>query len=494
MSGSYLQSSKASDSDCTHLGSPKDRTITATVESLKGGCLVGDYVPVKITVNHTKHVKSMQGAILTLYRHARVDTHPAIPIGPMSEKERKRHDDYYPKSLTGLGGLSLSGAGSSHIFRKDLTQVVMPLIVDHRSLTAEFTAKLRVPEDAFPTLGGVPGAMISFKYYIEVILDIQGKLAGQERYFAQSGSTGSSNGRNQALVDSDGLATGDRQGQHFYDHTIIDTAPIRRDKSVVTCVLEVVIGTRDSERIKGKGKAKLEEQDRQDTQSALPTHASASSGASRNTVIEQGQQEGAEDVRIMEASRPPRPYSEHGFDGTFVPPPPADALEGLSEKERLRRAEASLFPSQPPGVDDDFAYRAQATAPTIHGPYTYTETAEPYWEGYGSAEGAEWSTPLYEPMDSAYIGESSRTAVNEDKQDLHRQQLQTQTSEPPGAEEEAGHDTEASQTTFYPAYPAEDDLYADYDDDSTGPGADTGHDQAAAGVIEHQGHLPQYSA
>jgi len=77
-------------------GQGKERTITVTVESLKGGCLGGDSLPIKIVINHTKHVMSMKGVIITLYRHARVDTHPEIPIGPMSEKDKRKHDDYYP--------------------------------------------------------------------------------------------------------------------------------------------------------------------------------------------------------------------------------------------------------------------------------------------------------------------------------------------------------------------------------------------------------------
>ena len=61
-----------------------DKTITATVESLKGGCLRGDTIPIKVDVSHTKHIKSMYGVIITLYRLARVDLHPALPLGPMS--------------------------------------------------------------------------------------------------------------------------------------------------------------------------------------------------------------------------------------------------------------------------------------------------------------------------------------------------------------------------------------------------------------------------
>ncbi|KAG9824605.1 hypothetical protein KCU63_g16504, partial [Aureobasidium melanogenum] len=66
--------------------SPSDtphKLITATVELLKGACLRGDSFPVRISINHTKHIKSINGIIITLYRQARVDMHPALPLGPV---------------------------------------------------------------------------------------------------------------------------------------------------------------------------------------------------------------------------------------------------------------------------------------------------------------------------------------------------------------------------------------------------------------------------
>ncbi|RAL63135.1 hypothetical protein DID88_004217 [Monilinia fructigena] len=85
------------------------------------------------------------------------------------EAERLKHEEYYPKSKTGLGGLSLSSAGSTSVFRKDLSQTFAPLIVDPTTLTAQVTASVRVPEDCFPTICGVPGQMVNFKYQVEVI-------------------------------------------------------------------------------------------------------------------------------------------------------------------------------------------------------------------------------------------------------------------------------------------------------------------------------------
>ena len=87
---------------------------------------------------------------------------PSIPLGPIEKGKEGKYEDYYPRSYTGLGGLSLSGAGSNHVFRKDLYQSMSPLFIDPQTFTAEIHAKVRVPDEAFPTIATVPGSMISF--------------------------------------------------------------------------------------------------------------------------------------------------------------------------------------------------------------------------------------------------------------------------------------------------------------------------------------------
>lgn len=77
--------------------------ISASIELLRGGCLPGDNLPLHIFVSHNKAIKSVQGIIITFFRLARVDTHPAIPIGPSVEGKKPEYEDYYPKSRTGLG-------------------------------------------------------------------------------------------------------------------------------------------------------------------------------------------------------------------------------------------------------------------------------------------------------------------------------------------------------------------------------------------------------
>src|SRR6478752_2226805 len=102
------------------------KTITATVELLKGGCLPGDAVSVRVTVQHTKRVKSMTGVIVTLLRQGKIDSNPpsALFDETLSRDDVARIDkeDVFPRSRTGLGGLSLTSSSSTSIFRKDLDQ------------------------------------------------------------------------------------------------------------------------------------------------------------------------------------------------------------------------------------------------------------------------------------------------------------------------------------------------------------------------------------
>ncbi|KAJ4301164.1 ph-response sensor protein [Kalmusia sp. IMI 367209] len=326
----------------------KGKTITATIEVSKGGFLRGDSIPLRISVNHTKHVRSLKGIIITLYRQARVDMHPALPVLPNSKNDKAKSEDYYPKSRTGLGGLSLSSAGSSHLFRKDLSQSFAPLFVDPRTLTADVKCAVRVPDEAFPTISNVPGAMISFKYFVEVVVDIQGKLSGLDRMLPRAGLVpiGNSSGIG-------GLGPEDASGSMFstWGGNFADTDSIRREKGVVSSLFEVVIGTKDSER---SGKRKAQPGDVQPDVQEIP--------------LEPTEQRSVDDDQNQEYygyDEENQYYDQYGYEGAYdeapgyhdsgssqtpyMPQP--DNEEGLSEKERIRRAEARLLPSQPPEED-----------------------------------------------------------------------------------------------------------------------------------------------
>jgi hypothetical protein len=329
----------------------KGKTITATINVLKGGVLRGDQIPIRVTVNHTKHVRSLKGIIITLYRQARVDMHPALPVVANSKGDKKKTEDYYPKSRTGLGGLSLSSAGSSHLFRKDLSQSFAPLFVDPRTLTAEIKCAVRVPDEAFPTISNVPGAMISFKYYVEVVVDIQGKLTGLDRMVANAGLVNVPTSGGIA-----GMARDDATSTMFstWGGNFVDTDQIRREKGVISSLFEVIIGTKDSERNgKRKQTQAVEVPINPLEEPITPYHdLNATDDYDQNyyDYDENGQYyDYGYDPAYYEAPG----YEQHSARGEpsyYAPPRPTEDDQGLSEKERIQRAEARLLPSQPPGA------------------------------------------------------------------------------------------------------------------------------------------------
>lgn len=334
----------------------KGKTITATIDVLKGGFLGGDQIPVRVTVNHNKHVRSLKGIIVTLYRQARVDMHPALPVANNSKGDKTKSEEYYPKSRTGLGGLSLSSAGSSHTFRKDLGQSFAPLFVDPRTLTADIKCSVRVPDDVFPTIANVPGAMISFRYYVEVVVDIQGKLTGLDRMVSNAGvitvptSTASTPG---------GLGRDDSASNTFstWGGNFVDTDGIRREKGVVSSLFEVIVGTKDSER---NGKKKLVQAPTiaQNNVHEIPYEAYDNTNAPGSYdhydygYDENGQYYDYDGYDPAYYNVPGYDYHGAGANSSYhAPPVPPQEEHGLSEKERLQRAEALLLPSQPPAAD-----------------------------------------------------------------------------------------------------------------------------------------------
>ena len=161
--------------------SPEEATTLKT-ELLQGGCLPGDTLQLRISVDHRKSVKTMQGIVITVFRQGRIDTHPELPLSQSERGGKSRFEDYIPKSRTGLGGLSLTSAGSSRVFRQDLAQTIMPLIIDPQTLVANIKTSIQMPDHVFPTITCVPGSMITFKYHIEIVVDLRGKPAGQDRF------------------------------------------------------------------------------------------------------------------------------------------------------------------------------------------------------------------------------------------------------------------------------------------------------------------------
>ncbi|CAL3962038.1 unnamed protein product [Diplocarpon coronariae] len=441
-----------------------DQTITASIELLKSGCLPGDNLPLKISIKHTKALKSMHGIIITFYRQGRIDSAPPLSLFADikgKEAERLKHEEYYPKSKTGFGGLSLTSAGSSSIFRKDLAQTFAPILVNPTSLTAVVNASVRVPEDVFPTISGVPGQMITFRYHVEVVVDLGGKLAGQQRHVPRLGAV--------TLPASFGTsAAAPRDGNSnilaAWGGSIVDTANIRREKSVVECRFEVVVGTKDTSRKRARGNSFLSRQatDWSDEIGMglvlAPAHEPIyeESVAPNEQSSQQYQNPSLYYDRPPDHPHPDYPHSsdylhgDHSFRGSppapehdrIIPVPPAEIeVEGrLSEKERLRRAEERLFPSQPP-VDDNAPSSSITVVPTLPSiPPRHEEDLYSDNDATPRDDARRGFPPLFDALSGADSGPSAPTLNDlgsasashpiEDKQELERMRLMGETSAP----------------------------------------------------------------
>jgi hypothetical protein len=348
-----------------------EKTITATAELQRSGGLPGDTIPIKVTINHNRQVRSPHGIIITLYRQGRIDMHPAIPVGSPDADGKPTYEDYLPKSRTGLSGLSFGTSRSSSVFRKDLSQTFVPLIVDPVTMIATVKSSIRIPEDAFPTIRRVPGGMISFRYYVEVVVDLRGKLAMQDRIFPRlnmvsAGSNFSSSGQVFNIPDK----TANVVTSSWADN-ILDTAQIRREKGVVAVMFEVVVGTRDSNR----RQRQTTEENASPADNLAVDHSTAFDGADTyaNGYMDMGEQQYAAEAYYPcsdylgheEAYWGEYPAAEeqpHQSLGEIFPPPQPE--EPVDEKTRLKREAEMLLPSRPPGLEEAGPATVTGSAPT----------------------------------------------------------------------------------------------------------------------------------
>jgi hypothetical protein len=405
----------------------------------------------------------MHGVIITLYRQGRIDSAPPLSLftnikGKAAEK--LKHEEYYPKSKTGLGGLSLSSAGSSSLFRKDLAQTFAPLLVDPTTLTAVVSASVRVPEDVFPTIKGVPGQMISFKYHVEVVVDLGGKLAGQQRHLPRVGAI--------TLPSNYGGVNGGGNPNMLaaWGGSIVDTDNIRREKSVVACLFEVIVGSTDSARGRGRGKSTAKNQmndwpEEGPTTSLNPQEPiyeeppMPSNGEEYNDVGQhqyydqnyEGQYPGYygnEGYGYEEYDWYPEEYYPPAHAHIPVPPPDALSEEGLTEKDRARRAEERLLPSQPPQEVRGPLSSRTAIPPTIpSAPPNQDEDEDLYSAGEAtphassnmfrspSAAGASPESPAAPSAPALEdLGPAASANPFEDKQELERRRMLAEASAP----------------------------------------------------------------
>ena len=374
--------------------SPSPNTISAKIEVLQGACLAGDSFPLRVSIKHNKAVKSMQGIIITLYRQGRIDTHPAMPLGPQRRGAKQKYEDYYPRSLTGLGGLSLTSAGSSRSFRQDLNQIFAPIIVDPQSLTAVISTSIQAPVHLFPTITCVPGEMVSFKYYVETVVDLRAKVLSQDRIRPHlSMTSGPQHGYGDAkmtrIEGEDGVSYAATPGFNF-----LVTDQLRRTKGVVFSRTEIIIGTKDSSRKRQK---------QREDHSAVNENGSLRASAVLGVEITQDGSEEHGEIHDN-ACQPAIALVQHP---TIIIPPP-ETEEDLDEKGKLRRAEERLLPSAPPQDDES----SHSMAPTPSAPVAIDE------EDFVRRYGGDHPAPAYDrPQD--------------DKLELERQRLLARASSAP---------------------------------------------------------------
>ncbi|GLA25003.1 pH-response sensor protein [Aspergillus niger] len=436
--------------------STTDRTIMAKAEVLRAGVLPGDTLPINVTINHCKQVRSAHGIIVTLYRQGRIDLQPAIPMGKPTDGKKPVYEDYYPRSRTGLGGLTLGSSRTTGVFRKDLAQTFAPLVVDPTNLTALVKTSIRVPEDTFPTITRTPGSMINFRYYVEVVVDLRGKLTSPDRFLPRfnmvsSGGNFSSSGQvlNPADVNNS-VITANWAGN------ILDTDQIRREKGVVAVMFEVVIGTRDSQRgVKAKERTPSTAAPVDPSQPPAGPDGETWTTDQSPTPNAEGEYVAQEDYGFpREPSHWPEyagqeytgePQAYHPL-GEMVSTPPAD--EPSDEKSRLRRAEQMLLPSRPPddaGVGpSEMAIPTAPVLPEDDHLNDYHHLPSPTENGTPRAVISAESVQTVVPGSSA-MGANEAGPPGEDKQELERQRLMTEVSAPEDMEvtEAPGRSTDA---------------------------------------------------
>lgn len=425
--------------------SASDKTITATTEVLRAGALPGDTLPIVVTINHSKQIRSPYGIIVTLYRQGRIDMHPAIPVGPAEEGKKPIFEDIYPKSLTGLSGLTFGTTRSSSVFRKDLSQTFAPLIVDPVTMTAVVKTSIRVPEDSFPTITRVPGAMISFRYYIEVVVDLRGKLAASDRFFPRFNMV--SAGRNFApsgqVVNPETNTNGITAN---WAGNILDTDQIRREKGVVAVLFEVVVGTRDS----GRHQSRLSEENTSTRDQTLSHPIPAD-----DEIWQEGDNDGATgeeytqnyystgDYQSYQAgywTDYPVENGEQPFQSLdhMVVPPPTQPEEPADEKTRLRQMEEMLLPSQPPGeavAGPSSVHVHSPTAPDLPEEDDLYDSGASF-SGHTAPPPASLSVDTITPgpsssnQNGSVVPTGASCPPTEDKQELERQRLMMEASAP----------------------------------------------------------------
>lgn len=374
--------------------------IIAVVELLNSGALRGENVAVKITIQHTKRIKSLHGIIITLMRQTRFD-----PFGNIDDPDGP--DDWGDV----MGKLKM---GIASTFRKDLSQTICPILLDPDSLTAVVRATLRVPEDAFPTITNVPGGAVEFRYWVEVVMDLGGKLDHRSDLFCAATPvfpTPTSLKGGDLLLLKAAAGAGALGAGRALDGMVETEHVRRREKSVVACKFEVVVGTVDS--VGRKGRLRPAAIPPPQPPPPPPPHVPEAPQYDPRWQHQQHQPHHSHHHHSHHHSHHQHHHGGAGGPLHWQQPPPVDDIPPADEKMRLRLAEERLLPS----------------APANGGPSSSSLPPPP-----PPSSSAAPSAPPLEALTSAPPPELMMPVAGEiDKAELERRRLLAEESAPPPA-------------------------------------------------------------
>lgn len=524
--------------------SDEGRVITASVDILREGYLPGDSVPIRVTVRHTKPIKAMQGVIVTLYRRGRINPSAALNDGIDSGDK----DDLFLRSRTGLGAIFTSNY-FSHKFRYDLDQNIAPMIVNPNTMQGEVKTMVRIPEDVFPTITCVPHGLITFTYHVEVVMDLSGKLSAIDRLLPRFSMTRST--PNFELAGTQGFGSQQQAGtpHRIFDtmairrfdsvaHCTFDVIIGTKDTKRKGLKKEADPWV-EAQRTFGFGlggssdePSSFESYERSSSGIVAPLNHRHVGASQHSALVAQTSAEtgySGEKARVRaedDVPLPTRPALERSASSSHsggrwaqnIPPdiehesaepvsrdsrhsqatirPPIPVIHDTpNEKERMRLHEESLMPSAPlldDGPSDGPSFMSEDACSS--GPSAPPATAlgleqAPDGSGiptysYAAASGASQSSDARLTSQAG----SSQMAPSDDKQELERQRLLAQASQPESDDDEPVADglAEASEAPFAPNAGPQDNTQLQLD--SPTPDGRQGAWEGIDGVE----HLPEY--
>lgn len=372
--------------------------ITSMIKIPYRGYLRGESIPVTVTIKHVRPVRTPFGVVITLSRISRVRA----------------------------GGLEPQS------FRKDLSQTVAPLYTDPANFTAVISNRIKVPPETFSTTTG--HKVVSFQYFIEAVIDLAGKW-------------------NLKMSDEE---TSSRLG-------FLDTDKLKKHRGVASLWMEIVIGTGrwqtqetssqypqavDPNKNNNKGYISSN-----DTQRRLTSHSPHSiqsqSSQGSSMYIPRYPQGGPSTSNSLDI---PLATPQYEAPNSMTPQSLASEHEQLSEKERLRRMELALLPSDPtsmmnssnPVVVPQSIHSTQQLAPSapplIHSHDPHTQNVYPVNVMSVGPSSSTTSSPSNVPDEltnqplpsNRHIAQVAQSNTKpEDKLERERRRLEALQSEPP---------------------------------------------------------------